>query len=157
MIKYINGDLLQLTLEGKFNVLIHGCNCFNTMGAGIAGQLSRHPVFHNAEIADSKTIRGDWRKLGSYSSSLISTDKGVVTIYNAYTQYDMGSDGRYVEYSAVTNSLNAIRNQISPYVNEIKIGLPKIGCGLGGGDWNIIESIIDYTLPHFDITVVNFK
>ena len=36
MINYIDGDLIKLTLEGKFDVITHGCNCLSTMGAGIA-------------------------------------------------------------------------------------------------------------------------
>ena len=37
--KYIEGDLIQLAKNGKFNVIVHGCNCFNTMGAGIAKMI----------------------------------------------------------------------------------------------------------------------
>lgn len=32
--KYIIGDLLKLADDGQFDVIVHGCNCFNTMGAG---------------------------------------------------------------------------------------------------------------------------
>ena len=32
----VTGDLITLALEGEFDVIIHGCNCYNTMGAGIA-------------------------------------------------------------------------------------------------------------------------
>lgn len=36
MYKEIKGDLIKLALEGEFDVIAHGCNCFCTMGAGIA-------------------------------------------------------------------------------------------------------------------------
>ena len=32
----IKGDLIELAKQGKFDVIAHGCNCFCTMGAGIA-------------------------------------------------------------------------------------------------------------------------
>ncbi len=32
----INGDLIDLAKNGNFDVIIHGCNCFRTMGVGIA-------------------------------------------------------------------------------------------------------------------------
>ena len=35
--KIIKGNLISLALAGEFEVIIHGCNCFCTMGAGIAG------------------------------------------------------------------------------------------------------------------------
>lgn len=47
--KVIKGDLVELALEGKFDVIIHGCNCFNTMNAGIAKQIKR--IFSEANEA----------------------------------------------------------------------------------------------------------
>ena len=61
--KIIKGDLLKLALEGKFDVITHGCNCFNTMGAGIARQIAIE--FPEAAIADNYTKRGDKSKLGT--------------------------------------------------------------------------------------------
>lgn len=34
-----------------------------------------------------------------------------------------------------------------------KIGLPKIGAGLGGGDWAVIEEIINNVFDGYDVTV----
>ena len=34
--KDIEGDLLLLALAGHFDVIVHGCNCQCTMGAGVA-------------------------------------------------------------------------------------------------------------------------
>jgi O-acetyl-ADP-ribose deacetylase (regulator of RNase III) len=28
MIRYIDGDLVKMAKEGKFDVIAHGCNCF---------------------------------------------------------------------------------------------------------------------------------
>jgi O-acetyl-ADP-ribose deacetylase (regulator of RNase III) len=36
MYQEIYGDLIELAKQGKFDVIAHGCNCFCTMGAGIA-------------------------------------------------------------------------------------------------------------------------
>ena len=38
-----------------------------------------------------------------------------------------------------------------------RIGLPKIGAGLGGGDWAIISAIIEEELAGEDVTVVLLK
>jgi len=35
----------------------------------------------------------------------------------------------------------------------MKVGLPKIGAGLGGGDWSIISKIIEEELGEFDVTI----
>ena len=34
MLKHATGDLLALAEAGEFDVILHGCNCFNTMGGG---------------------------------------------------------------------------------------------------------------------------
>ena len=38
--KIVKGDLLQMGKDGTFDIILHGCNCFNTMGAGIAAQIA---------------------------------------------------------------------------------------------------------------------
>ena len=40
MINYIDGDLIKLAKQGKFDVIVHGCNCFSTMKSGIAPQMA---------------------------------------------------------------------------------------------------------------------
>ena len=38
-----------------------------------------------------------------------------------------------------------------------RIGLPLIGAGLAGGDWNRIKKIIEKELCDMDVTIVHFK
>ena len=38
----IKGDLIDLAIEGKFDLIVHGCNCFNTMGKGIAKSIRQN-------------------------------------------------------------------------------------------------------------------
>ena len=65
MMKTIKGDLIKLAEEGKFDVIIHGCNCFHAMGGGIAKQLA--DKYPQVEEVDRQTTFGDRNKLGSYS------------------------------------------------------------------------------------------
>jgi O-acetyl-ADP-ribose deacetylase (regulator of RNase III) len=37
------------------------------------------------------------------------------------------------------------------------IGMPKIGAGLAGGNWNRIETIIETELRDCKVTIVNYK
>ena len=54
--KIVAGDLLQLALDDHFDVIIHGCNCFCTMGAGIAASIRLE--FPEALSADADTKKG---------------------------------------------------------------------------------------------------
>lgn len=157
--KTIKGDLLKLALAGEFDAIVHGCNCFNVMGAGIAGQIANHPVFNCAAYADKITERGSWLKLGqcSFSNAFILNGSRILFIINAYTQYSFGV-GKQVEYCAVKGCMDWISNFLKRETlgKQTRIGLPQIGCGLGGGDWNIIKNIIEYGLRDFDVTIVEY-
>jgi O-acetyl-ADP-ribose deacetylase (regulator of RNase III) len=63
----LSGDLLQLAIDGKFDAIIHGCNCQCQMGKGIALSIKRQ--FPEACAADCQTVKGDATKLGSMSNA----------------------------------------------------------------------------------------
>lgn len=144
--KIVKGDLLDLFDAGEFDVIVHGCNCFNNMGAGIARQIKQR--YPEAWAADKNTIKGEKRKLGSYSYSKAIPSKGIVV--NAYTQYLPGLNDLNENYAAI----NSVMRKIAVRFEGKRIGLPLIGAGLAGGDWNIIrdiirnnlEGIVDYTI-----------
>lgn len=87
-----------------------------------------------------------------------SPDIKVVTVVNAYTQYRYGSlhhpdgDIKPVDYDAITLCMRKINHQFKGQ----HIGLPKIGAGLAGGDWNIIKKIFLTEFKYCQVTVVNY-
>jgi O-acetyl-ADP-ribose deacetylase (regulator of RNase III) len=150
--KTIRGDLITLAKEGEFDVIIHGCNCFNTMGAGIAVSISQH--FEEAYLADLRTMKGDRFKLGTYTGAKIERYQKPFVVINAYTQYGYRSAGIHLDYDALRSSFE---NIVKKYGNKnLKFGIPKIGAGLAGGDWKKIKSIIEEIMKDEDITVVEF-
>jgi len=38
----------------------------------------------------------------------------------------------------------------------MKFAMPKIGAGLGGGDWNKIKGIIEDVFKHENLTVIEY-
>lgn len=146
--KKLEGDLLIFAEDNYFDVIIHGCNCFCDMGAGIA--LSIKEKYPEAYEVDSKTVEGDRSKLGDYT--LCQTDK--FTIVNAYTQYHWDiSLGINVDYDAIRSVMKKIKKD---FPNK-RIGYPLIGAGIAGGDWEIISKIIDEELGDADHTAVIYK
>lgn len=161
----INGDLIELTKQGHFDVITHGCNCFSTMGAGIAvpmknsfgcdmfpreGKLNKQGEREAVEV-------GNIDKLGciDYQTKIINSH--TVTVVNSYTQYRYGrnhADGDKcpVDYDAISLCMRKINHQFKGQ----RIGLPMIGCGLAGGDWEIVCEIIQEELVDCDTTVVIF-
>ena len=153
--KVVQGDLIKMAKDGEFSLIAHGCNCFHTMGSGIAQTVKKE--FPEAFIADQGTLHGDKNKLGSCSYCMIPEFVSTVRhtpllVVNAYTQYSFGGDEVHVDYDAVRSCMKWLKLN---YPHQI-IGLPKIGAGLGGGDWDLISKIIDEELVGEDVTLVEF-
>ncbi len=145
----VRGDLLELARAGHFDVIMHGCNCFCTMGAGIARQIKAQ--FPEAYEADCATTSGDRDKLGSVTWAQIMTDQGTPCIVvNAYTQFDYRGKVPRVDYEAVRSCALVIRARFP----NARLGYPKIGAGLAGGDWGRIERILNEVFEGMEHTLV---
>lgn len=156
--KVISGDLIKLAKDGEFDIIVHGCNCFCTMGAGIAAQIASEfdgPL--GPYNADRVTHSGDRGKLGSFTVGTYTREDGsLLWIVNAYTQYGIAEPGeRSVDYGAVRQVFNSLAS-ILHGDEHLRIGYPMIGAGLAGGDWDIISKIINEELAGFDHTLVQY-
>jgi O-acetyl-ADP-ribose deacetylase (regulator of RNase III) len=148
--KTTQGDLLKLALGGEFDVIIHGCNCQCTMGAGIARLIKS--TFPEAYEADCRTQKGDKRKLGAFSFATVERDGRFLSIVNAYTQFHWRGLGVLVDYGAIRSCMHIVKSEF----HGKRIGYPKIGAGLAKGDWNVISHIIDEELDGEDHTLVEY-
>lgn len=152
--KTIKGDLVELALDGHFDFIVHGCNCFHTMGAGIARQIAEaFPGETGPAEVDKRTPYGAREKIGFFSFAFgPNRVGGTVGVFNAYTQFDLAQhDGDcVVDYEAVRKVFRTIGAALSfPQVTEegeTRLGVPAIGAGLAGGDWDVISAIIQEEL-----------
>jgi O-acetyl-ADP-ribose deacetylase (regulator of RNase III) len=146
----VTGDLLRLALDGRFDVIVHGCNCQCAMGKGIA--LSLKQQFPEAYDADLRTPKGDRAKLGSISTAEIERPPARFTVVNAYTQFHWRGEGVLADYDAIRSAFREIKQRFAGR----RIGYPKIGAGLAKGDWPTIAAIIEEELAGEDHTLVEF-
>lgn len=172
MIRTRKGDLIKLAKDGHFDVITHGCNCFCTMGAGIAVPMKENFFCDMFEMEDPK-YKGDINKLGTIDYDYI-TDKGdhlrisnpndqytgdiLVTVVNSYTQYRYGrnhadGDSNPVDYEAIALCMRKINHTFKGKT----LGLPMIGAGLAGGDWSRIKKIINKELRDMDVWIVEYQ
>jgi len=170
MINYIDGDLIKLALNGEFGVITHGCNCLSNMGAGIAPQMAKAFGVDKFEMETWGTTIDklgciDWQTFVLGQNAIWSLedadnklDERELTVVNSYTQFRYGKNhtngvSKPLDYEALTLCMRKINHQFKGK----HIGLPKIGAGLAGGDWNRIEKIIERELKDCRVTVVNYK
>ena len=155
--KVIKGDLVSMALNNYFDVIVHGCNCFNTMGKGIALDIKKY--FPEAYEADCLTIKGDKSKLGSYTKCTKIINVRPLVIINAYTQYtyyfttEMDKTQPLVSYGAVKEVFTEINKDFAGRI----VGIPKIGAGLAMGDWEIIKNILDEVCTDIELIVVEYQ
>ncbi len=148
--KVVKGDLIELAKENLFDVIIHGCNCQCTMGAGIAKSIKS--TFPEAFKADLETVKGDDTKLGTFSFAVNNAFGHDIIVVNGYTQFHYRGSGPLVDYEAIRSVMREVKKRFSGK----RIGYPMIGAGLAKGDWKIISEIIDCELEGENHTLVQF-
>lgn len=143
MLKVVTGNLLTAFQEGKVNTIGHQCNCFSEMGAGIAKHIKQ--LFPGAYEADHTFAASPEERLGKIT---YWTEDGK-WIFNLYGQFHYGVGVRQTDYDALNKSMRSMLDEINkaeqtnPKFKAV-IGFPyMIGCGLAGGDWSIVERIIE--------------
>lgn len=135
-IEYHKGNLLDV----KQGIIVHGCNAQGVMGSGgaLAVKLKYEGAYQAYLDAHCHTPGG--LKLGEVIYWRAPNPE--LWIANAITQESYGRNNkRYINYWAIAKCFKEIMgfaNAYTPLVN-----FPKIGAGLGGGDWNIIQQIIN--------------
>ena len=134
-----NGNILYC----QEKALIQQVNCMNKMGSGLAKAIyTKWSVvkreYHNVFIHIPNTIL-----LGE----VLVVDVGNKFVFNAFSQYKCGKDGKqYTDYDAVQTCFERTLMHMTD-LNIDDLAVPyQYGCGLGGGNWDIVSEIIDGVL-----------
>lgn len=132
---YKKGNLLN----AEESIIMHGCNAQGVMGSGVAACIRlKYPTAYQAYLR-AQEIYG--LNLGDIS---VDTIAHPVTVINAITQEFCGRDNRrYVSYDAIAKAAEKVNGRFALE----RIAIPKIGAGLGGGNWQVIESILENHAP----------
>ena len=153
-IKYVTGDATDPQVEGK-KLIIHICNNVGAWGAGFVLALSKK----------WKQPEESYRLMSSYDLGTIDyvTVEDDIAVCNMIAQEnirgrDKSSKLPPIRYIALEYALKQIVHsntllEISGSGNTFSIHMPRIGSGLAGGNWNIIEAIIKETLCKAGIEV----
>lgn len=151
MIKYKKGNIFDLIYDNKYDIVLHGCNCFCKMDDGINLQFAQN--FPEVLYADFQTEFADKTKLGTFIEVNISRFEHQFKIINCYTQFSFpGSDLEKFDYFEYEHFETIISELSKKYKNE-KIGMPLIGSGHVGGDVFKILSIIEKHLKNHNVEV----
>jgi len=169
MMAEMKGNLITLAQEGEFDVIAHGCNCHCTMGAGIAPQMAS--AFNADKFPmERPEMKGDVRKLGNIDFMAVNSQTGelfspnapdnpsfLLYVVNCYTQYGFGSNheggtAKPINYPALRLCLQ----KMNAVFSGMRVGLPWIGCGLAGGDIDLVRQMIAEEMVSCEVTLIEY-
>lgn len=137
----INGDILDV----KEGIIVQQVNCKGVMGAGLAKQIrNKYPNVYKTYINNLKSLRlKNIHPLGNVDFTKVG-DR--LAVCNFYAQYSYGRHSIHTDYEEFEKCLIKLKDKIG--IKNINVYFPYgIGCGLAGGDWNIVLSLIEKYFP----------
>lgn len=149
MIKLVNKDVTTAT----DCIIPHGVNCQGKMASGVAKAIKdKWPVVFE-DFVKKPVGKG---MLGTVSTVWVDDDEGIIVI-NCYTQEFYGRDGkRYADLVAVGQCLKHVFITADKLTK--KVCMPKIGCGLGGLDWETeVKPIVEDLSTLFEVNVYVYE
>lgn len=143
-IRIIETDIFTLDCD----VIGHQVNCQGVMGAGLAKEIK---IMFPKVFTEYRKMCSIENKSDNLGKCLIVERNNAKTfepkyIANIFAQDRYGKDKCYTSYDSFKKALIDLKIWCKNNIDKDKIiiGLPyKIGCGLAGGDWNIVEPIIE--------------
>ena len=141
MIQEIAGNILEV----ESGIICHQVNCKGVMGAGLAKEIAiKYPIVLTQYKDYCKRSNSDKNLLGKVLISPISYDLNynpILVVANIFGQFSYGTDKVQTDYEALKTGFKQILH-ISESFN-LNVYIPyKIGCGLAGGDWATVKSIL---------------
>lgn len=146
MITIIKGDLFNAP-EG---IICHQVNCKGNMWRGVA-KIFREK-YPNA-FEQYASLCHDYNSEDLLGNVMFRAETDCKWTCCMFAQDDWHRYGCNTDYAAFEECCDAIKREIKAlHLGNIVINMPyKIGCGLGGGDWNIIYSILEEKFQNYNI------
>ena len=142
LIQDTTATLKQITCDifkAPANYIAHQVNCRGVMGAGLAKQIrTLNPKLYDIYQSHCR----NYKPTDLLGKSFIYNN--VISIFG---QLNYGRDKSvvYTDYTALARAFQAIHKRLPI---DKSIAFPYlIGCGLGNGDWLIVESLIEHAFP----------
>ena len=147
-INYVIGDATAPQGEGR-KIICHICNDIGAWGAGFVLALSakwmypehRYRAMPHYELGDAMVLQ-------------VEPD---IFVANMIAQHMTSPDANGVppvRYLALTDALSKV-NKIAEDIGATLL-MPRIGCGLAGGEWEAVEAILEEVVT-VDVTVYDLN
>jgi O-acetyl-ADP-ribose deacetylase (regulator of RNase III) len=158
-ISYISGASADATkpLGAGNKIITHICNDIGVWGAGFVMALSKR--WREPEAAYLEASKKGLMTLGKVQLVRVAPD---IQVANMVAQHLVGQDENgepCIRYDALITCLRKLSRAISSFKGSYSVHAPRMGAGLAGGNWRIIEPIIETELcdKGIEVTVYDWK
>ena len=128
-------------LDIKSGIICHQVNCIGVMGAGLAFQVkNKWPIVYKKYKEDCKQfMTHPEMMLGHVLDVMVEP---TLVVANCYGQVFPSSVGKQTDYDS-WNTMFAKLQDLGNYFS-LDLHFPyMMGCGLAGGDWNVMSEKIE--------------
>ncbi|MFJ6014765.1 macro domain-containing protein [Streptomyces sp. NPDC092952] len=149
-ITYIQGDATAPQAKGV-KLIAHVCNDLGGWGKGFVLAVSRR--WPEPEAAYRRWHRERAENDFALGATQFVQVRPDIWVANMVGQRGMrrGSNGVPVRYEAIGTALDAVAGKAQEL--GASVHMPRIGCGLAGGKWSLIEPLIEERLTGRGIAV----
>ena len=160
MVNYVKGDATAPQGEGS-KIICHVVNDIGRWGAGFSGAVSRRYVRPEAEFRKGALLLGDIQMVSVAVASPLSWTGGALNnrlwVCNMCAQHgvryprEIRTKPAPLDYQALTVCLRKVAE--AAMLTTSSVHMPRIGCGLAGGQWDLVEALIKRELTGLGVSV----
>jgi O-acetyl-ADP-ribose deacetylase (regulator of RNase III) len=154
VIRYVFGNAAYPDVSSGPVMLAHVCNDVGKWGAGFTKAVERRWPGSGARWKRAVEILDN--PLGQILFDSTPADADHIILVNMIAQHGVGTSQIRVSYPALHKCLKMLAEVAKEGIGGpmIPVHMPRIGCGLAGGRWEVVEPIIRETLVRAGVEVV---
>lgn len=166
-IKYVCGDATNIEADPSidYNVIVHCCNNVGGWGSGFVVPLgNKWPHVKQAYLDEFKIVDAQFEYgpphpedlLGTYTLPHAEENIWVCNLIGQHSPGGIDVAGIHIppiDYYAITLGLANLRKQLMGSGHSYSLHMPRMGCGLAGGDWPSIFECINKVFGSDDVSI----
>ena len=158
-INFITGSALEPDVIGQ-KFIVHVCNDIGGWGSGFVVPLGKkwprseasYRRWHKESKNPDSKIYNSFN-LGMVQPVPVEDD---IIVMNMIAQHGHNPADKPIRYEALKQCLTKVAEYAELHLNA-SIHMPRIGCGLAGGEWSKVQEIIEETLKDLPVYVYTLE
>jgi O-acetyl-ADP-ribose deacetylase (regulator of RNase III) len=157
-ITYLSGSATQPVGPG-LKIISHVCNDIGGWGRGFVLAVSKdHPAAESAYRSWYQR-NPEWEEISAFRLGAVQFVPSKPDIWVANMISQLGIFPRNglqpIRYDALHKCLKTVAQ--TALDNDATVHMPRIGCGLAGGNWENVEKVIEETMVGVNVFVYDYE